>query len=926
MAKKINITAQLNAATTDGILADAGQIFDTKKGKFQEQVNEEFENALEETITSEDTDMVVESIEEGIIHNALRKTKQILTEAEKEQARENIGAVSEQTFENEAVRVKKQNFTSSEKYQARHNISAITAEEAEKIAEDKIYETSVSAPDKLQAVKELSSWLEENPDNAATMNEKIGENYADIQRLYRGTGIEEYSQFSDGNAYAVGAIVLYDGVPYKFVAEHVKGTAWDWNEVVAWSEKKEREEKVGELWFSSSPELNKYVRGLYYSGDLSIAEVNGAYLQIARTVNGTIYNTLYLRKYDSERYTNLLSIEKTYPTKEEALSDWNAGIILSLKNGKEIQLKTVPRATEDIVLTLKPILINPQSIKIPFVASMEEINRIKGIEEQLTNLYNDIETNAHNINLNAESISILSFSNYHEFNKYVDRIYSKGDDIDITIVNDSTIAIAKQSTQGDYYVNGLYLKHSTEDGDRINIFTFEKKYQSKEEALSDWNCGFIYDEPKGLGIKTLGYVVDTVNFSSSLALLDFRVSPRNVKAPIDSLNAIDLIAIKGDMTSIEQRISPLHLQRSVNLLDPSAVNTGGHLSDKGIIYSESYCYSGPIPVNKGVYKQTSVKKIFGQNTVYWRCSHNGALIEKHRAVYNEDDMLLFNIDFDGFVLINVGTTESLSEAMFCKNEEFPEEYVPYFAKMTGVNIPYEEVENIDGKTRALIKQELEQHQEAINPLSGKIISFDGDSICYGAGFKGGYGKIIAERNNMLYENQGVSGGTIRTETYYADGKPRHWISTNVLNLRTDADYIIIEGGVNDSVNGGTMGSFTASYTDDFDTTTFFGAMDALCKNLYERFPGKKVGFVIVHAVQGWSDSRESERYLAALKVLKKWGIPYINLNTECPPFGLLPSENPLRTQYTDEGDGWHPNEEGYIKYYCDKIESWLKTL
>lgn len=242
MAKKINITAQLNAATTEGILADAGQIFDAKKGKFQEQVNEEFEDALEEAITSEDTDMVVESIEEGIIHNALRKTKQILTEAEKGQARENIGAVSEQTFENEAVRVKKQVFTSEQKYQARHNISAITAEEAEKIAQDKINETSVSSPDKLQAVKELSSWLEDNPDSAATMNAAIQDNAADIQRLYRGTGIDEYSQFSTGMDYAIGDVVLYDGVLFRFKADHAKG-AWDYNEVEEWSEKKEREEQ-----------------------------------------------------------------------------------------------------------------------------------------------------------------------------------------------------------------------------------------------------------------------------------------------------------------------------------------------------------------------------------------------------------------------------------------------------------------------------------------------------------------------------------------------------------------------------------------------------------------------------------------------------------------------------------------------------------
>lgn len=246
MAKKINITAQLNAATTEGILADAGQIFDAKKGKFQAQLNEEFEDALEEAITSEETDKVVESIEEGIVHNALRKTKQILTEAEKGQARENIGAVSEQTFENEAVRVKKQVFTSEQKYQARHNISAITAEEAEKIAQDKINETSVSSPDKLQAVKELSSWLESNPDNAATMNAAIQENSADIQRLYRGTGIDEYSEFSTGMDYAAGDVVLYDGVLFRFKTDHAKGE-WDYNEVEEWSEKKERVSQIRNL-------------------------------------------------------------------------------------------------------------------------------------------------------------------------------------------------------------------------------------------------------------------------------------------------------------------------------------------------------------------------------------------------------------------------------------------------------------------------------------------------------------------------------------------------------------------------------------------------------------------------------------------------------------------------------------------------------
>jgi lysophospholipase L1-like esterase len=64
-------------------------------------------------------------------------------------------------------------------------------------------------------------------------------------------------------------------------------------------------------------------------------------------------------------------------------------------------------------------------------------------------------------------------------------------------------------------------------------------------------------------------------------------------------------------------------------------------------------------------------------------------------------------------------------------------------------------------------------------------------------------------------------------------------------------------------------------------------------------------------------------YDKTIQICKKWGIPYIDLNIECPPLGYILS---LKEQYTYNSDGWHPNEEGYKKYYCDKIEAWMKTL
>ena len=212
-----------------------------------------------------------------------------------------------------------------------------------------------------------------------------------------------------------------------------------------------------------------------------------------------------------------------------------------------------------------------------------------------------------------------------------------------------------------------------------------------------------------------------------------------------------------------------------------------------------------------------------------------------------------------------------------------------------------------------------------NPLYGKKIGVDGDSICYGVGYLGGYAKIISDKNSMELINLAVGGATISAETYGSDQiTQRHWISRSIKELPDDCDYVIAEGGVNDPLDN--LGTMTQYYDYVPDDTTFIGGLESICKTMYEKFPGKKVGFIIVHAVSNFSAYRKSEKYLAIIDVLKKWGIPYLDLNILAPPFGLFPTDNPLRLTYTKDGDGWHPNEDGYKKYYCDKIEQWLKSL
>ena len=222
-----------------------------------------------------------------------------------------------------------------------------------------------------------------------------------------------------------------------------------------------------------------------------------------------------------------------------------------------------------------------------------------------------------------------------------------------------------------------------------------------------------------------------------------------------------------------------------------------------------------------------------------------------------------------------------------------------------------------------------------SPLFGKKIVLNGDSICAA---RGGYGRIIAERCGMEYQNVAVSGGTVAAEQYEGE-RPRHCISRTVCLMDEDADYAIVEGGVNDAaflgeVGAPLLGRMSDGYDAELDDTTFYGAFESMLKELLIRFPGKKVGYIAVHKMtERFSSDYEGEDnfYLAARACCEKWGVPFLDLNTRVPAFGFFaPDGDPelyaLRERYTNHADGWHPNDEGYLRYYCDKIEAWLRTL
>jgi hypothetical protein len=133
-----------------------------------------------------------------------------------------------------------------------------------------------------------------------------------------------------------------------------------------------------------------------------------------------------------------------------------------------------------------------------------------------------------------------------------------------------------------------------------------------------------------------------------------------------------------------------------------------------------------------------------------------------------------------------------------------------------------------------------------------------------------------------------------------------------------------------------IGEMTEGYDGPFDEKTFIGAFELMMKKLTVKYAGKKIGYIAVHqCVHKFRPeySGEDNYYRAAIECCEKWGVPYLDLTSGTPLNAFTreklmgDAESEVITgEYTNRADGTHPNEAGYLAYYCDKIEEWLKTL
>ena len=357
--------------------------------------------------------------------------------------------------------------------------------------------------------------------------------------------------------------------------------------------------------------------------------------------------------------------------------------------------------------------------------------------------------------------------------------------------------------------------------------------------------------------------------------------------------------------SVVTKIDGINLYNNSNQTQQDIIVGANGIASVTGLYS-----SQPIFLKKGNYAITHNHNSFGANARYAKVDSNGNFIALLTGVLAANNTIL-QVDIeDGYYIFNIGNINDISTFMITLDGEYPSEFVPFGSYINNALVRYKDiVDKPDG-------------------LTNKIITFNGDSICAGSG---GYGKIIAERNNMIYENVAVSGGTITAETY-ANEIARHWISRTISSMRADADFAIVEGGVNDSSLTVPLGTLSNGYDATLDDTTFYGAFESMLKQLLLRFDGKKVGYIFVHQMTNnfrHLNEKEGSYYWAARMCCEKWGVPFCDLNVSVPAFGLFKKTSEmyvLTEKYTKNADGWHPNDDGYKKYYCDKIEAWLKAL
>ena len=219
-----------------------------------------------------------------------------------------------------------------------------------------------------------------------------------------------------------------------------------------------------------------------------------------------------------------------------------------------------------------------------------------------------------------------------------------------------------------------------------------------------------------------------------------------------------------------------------------------------------------------------------------------------------------------------------------------------------------------------------------DPLAGLKITCTGNSITAATHSVPGHGYVeqIADAHGMTVDNHAIWGAIIPQGHPRASGDITDigCIHDTLDSMDANADIVIMSGSINDCEyysDASYLGEITGDFSSDLDLTTFYGALEDMCKKALQKWAGKPIIYVIEHRMT-LDNTTYGQYYLklheAIVKVMNKWGISIVDLFNDCPSLNY---NNGYKKKYTT-GDGTHPNYEGYEKFYVPRVYTEIKKL
>lgn len=208
--------------------------------------------------------------------------------------------------------------------------------------------------------------------------------------------------------------------------------------------------------------------------------------------------------------------------------------------------------------------------------------------------------------------------------------------------------------------------------------------------------------------------------------------------------------------------------------------------------------------------------------------------------------------------------------------------------------------------------------EAEDPLYKKTCLFVGDSICAAGSDtaytpKGWAGRVQAATGATCY-NAGVSGAALANHRANRAGATKnHQIYKQLEDYaKSDFDYVLIHGGVNDAWNSIEIGEVSRGYDPaGFDPATYAGGLELAIYTAVDLYGdtaaiGYLMNFRQPKNPNGVCATGMGEYFEVGKKICEKWGISYFDMYNNKEINNALEVSN---TKYLP--DGIHPNTAGH---------------